>query len=933
MDNSHSPLHAPLGLQLSEEAQPVPVDIEVSAAEREMYSLASLLPSGYIHESAAEDVVAKSAIEDTVLRPTRPKFKVSDEIARIRLSRSAASVLEPVSHVIETISRVRTVDDLELLRHTPSLLDYFPDQLRPRMDSDRKTAVRDDGLADLGSDAVYRLKKVENVEAISVDTVTPPPEPAAVDEGPAAPTQTAPPVTTSTVVKTTAEGVSVAHSPAAYDLSGSMPWAYYTVDGFSPLHPSDIRYHRVHLCSPNTDKAQSAWSVFGPKPVGDLEIPPDGACPFKNSQQLSLRDTCDFVLMESVEQLPLLMHFHGMSGALLRYWRQRHTGLYPDADQVEAMGPLGQLVKLETDFVPRLFGGNVIKLETACTIFESSLIRAPVFRHSSAPTDFLLVRARKDAKSQQALCVLRELKHVYCMGQAEPLYRIDVPVAPRLHQSLAARVMVECRRFWLKAKQHPTMDFMNRMFAGERKSLLTRYLADAIRDLQQRPSQPVTATTTPEEQCVVNGLKEGLRRLAERGIERIFAISPMRIRNYVRDIEVFERSMPLSSRTPRVAHFCVQLENEMRISPWNLTNDYWDVMTGKRAAMFQFTPLGDPSGGRGEGISYRKILRSETSSSAAVLNSVTGANAAPVLEIDEIRSKSKKQLVTELQKLNVPDRVWKSMSRWQLMRQLSLLLGIEDDAEERLVPWKRKALHAERILEAWKKQSKALADPHPPPVSVDDIAKGSEAYARFGVDGRVLSSSATPNETPDDSSDSDNDPSSTKKEEDDMHAMLLKELEQAGEDQAVSMKPKITRLEIVSTGRTKSTGNAWSQVTYVYGAKNIALYRKWKELEEDGPPAAPADVAAPGAGQVPANLAAKVEMTLKVHRRFQRMIKQAAEAGRAIPDCKRCGACHLFGHDQTFEGCPVLVRDMELNATSTSATRKRKNIEQSPVYD
>ena len=791
-------------------------------------------------------------------------------------------------------------------------------------------------MADLGSDAIYRQKKVENVEAVSiVDTVTPVPElvTTAEEGGTPPPTTTAPAQPSTTMVKTTTEGVSVAHSPAAYDLSGSMPWAFYSTDGFSPLHPADVRYHRVHLCSPNTDKPLAVWPIFAPKPVGEFELPPDGGCPFKSSQQLSLRDTTEFVLMESVEQLPLLMHFHGMSAALLRYWRPRHNGLYPDADQVEAMGPLGQLVKLEAEFVPRVYGGGVIKLENACTILESSLIRAPVFRHSPHPTDFLLVRSRKDLKSSGQVCVLRELSHVYTVGQAEPLYRVDVPVAPRLHQSLAARVMVECRRFWLKAKQHPTMEFMNRMFAGERKSLLTRYLADAIRDLQQRPSQPVTATTTPEEQCVVNAMKEGLRRLAERGIERICAISPMRIRNYVRDIEVFERSMPASSRTPRIAHFCVQLENEMRLSPWNLTNDYWDVMTGKRAAMFQFTPLGDPSGGRGEGISFRKILRSETASSAAILSSVSGSANAPGLEIDEIRSKSKKQLVEELQKLNVPDRVWKTMSRWQLMRQLSLLLGIEDDAEERLVPWKRKALHAERILEAWKKQSKALADPNPPAVSQDEVAKAADAYARFGVDGRVLSSSATPNETPEDS-ESETDEGPKKEDDEDMHALLLKELEQVQADQDASMKPKITRLEIVSTGRTKSTGHAWSQVTYVYGSKNIALYRKWKELEEGGPAAVgeKPEVSMTGPA-VSASLAAKVEMTLKVHRRFQRVIKQAAEAGRPIPDCKRCGACHLFGHDQTFEGCPVLVRDMELNTASASGARKRKNIEQSPVYD
>jgi hypothetical protein len=476
------------------------------------------------------------------------------------------------------------------------------------------------------------------------------------------------------------------------------------------------------------------------------------------------------------------------------------------------------------------------------------------------------------------------------------------------------------------------MDFLIRMFIGERRSLLNRYLSDAVRDINQRPALPLAAAISPEEACVVNAMKEGIRRLAERGIERIFAISPMRIRNYVRDIEVFERSMPATSRTPRIAHLCAQLENEMRLSPWNLTNDYWDVMTGKRGAMFQFSPLGDPSGGRGEGLSYRKVLKTEAASAAAALNSISNVQKSASMEIDEIRSKSKKDLIDELQKLNVPERVWKTMSRWQLMRQLALLLGLEDDSEERLAPWKRKALHADKIMEAWKKQTKALSDPNPPDVSHDELVKAVRAYTQYGVSDLVVSGNVTPMETPAES-DSGDDNTGHKGHDESMHDMLLRDIQ--GEDDS-EQKPKITRLEIVATGRTKSTGNPWSQVTYVYGKKNIALYRKWKELEEEETGTSATPSPSPSAGEVPqAYWQAKVEMTLKVHRKFQRMIKQAAEAGRVIPDCKRCGACHLFGHDQTFEGCPVYVMDMGGGAALGDAapSRKKRNVEQSPVYE
>jgi hypothetical protein len=157
-------------------------------------------------------------------------------------------------------------------------------------------------------------------------------------------------------------------------------------------------------------------------------------------------------------------------------------------------------------------------------------------------------------------------------------------------------------------------------------------------------------------------------------------------------------------------------------------------------------------------------------------------------------------------------------------------------------------------------------------------------------------------------------------------------------------KRKITRLQIVSTGRGKSTGSPWSKVTYVYGHRNIALYRKWKELEEENSQQGPSTGAgtasspAPSPGEAIPSASywqSKVEMSLKVHRRFQRIIRQAAEAGRHIPDCKRCGACYLFGHDQSFEGCPMLVRDLEFSSSASngSSNKKRKNLEQSPIYE
>jgi hypothetical protein len=901
---SLSPLHAPLGIPLSDDVEPELVSVVIDETVRASFSVSMRKPtlnefnSDFVRYTSGFHKNSETGLRDSI---SVPEFDCAIEEQRMKLARCGKLLIEPFSCLEKAVDSILEEDGIERLKYTPSILSYFSRELgyhphQPVTVSSGSSNQPVDPLVDICSDSYYSTtKKTENVE-------TPVPENSTQPDS----DQPTPPPSSVAVI--TSDGISVAHAPCAYDLAGSFPWACYTKDTFTPIMPRDIRYHRVHICSPNTDKLGAVWPVFGPRASAPLEFPKDGSCPFKSSSQLSLRDTCEFVLMESIEQSPLLMHFHGMSGAIFRYITSAKPG---------GKCPIqGQLIKLDpaNAFVPRVFGGSVVPVpeDTECWIFESSLIRAPIFWNKSNITDFLLVRSRNPtnkAKSASGVpffhCTLRAIDNTFTVGQAEPLYRIDVPVVPRLHQVLSMRVQVECRRFWLRAKSLPGMDFVMNLFMGERRSLLQRYYSDAMRDIQQRPGAPLTPALSPEEACVVAGMKEGLRRLAERGIERIFAISPMRIRNYVRDIEMFERSIPANSKTPRIAHYCVQVENEMRSSPWNLTNDYWDVMTGKRGAMFQFSPLGDPSGGRGEGISFRKILKLDN---VSTLSDIAGTTTTTKpIEMDDIRSKSKRELVEELQKLNVPERMWRGMSRWQLMRQLALLHGIEDHAEERFAPWKRKALHTEKIHEAWKKQTKALVDPVPP----SDLAPAS----------------TTPNSE-------DNTPEDSGTENDNLESMMLDELMEGGDDHPDSPTATntITRLQIVSAGRVKSTGSPWSKVTYVYGDRNIALYRKWKELEEEGS----FGVAAGDGSHIPSvsGWQAKVELALKVHRRFQRVIKQAAESSRPIPDVKRCGSCHLFGHDSSYSGCPIMVREMG-EAEDTAGSRKRKtNLgQQSPVYD
>ncbi|PFH31106.1 hypothetical protein BESB_029800 [Besnoitia besnoiti] len=63
----------------------------------------------------------------------------------------------------------------------------------------------------------------------------------------------------------------------------------------------------------------------------------------------------------------------------------------------------------------------------------------------------------------------------------------------------------------------------------------------------------------------------------------------------------------------RYGHLVRFIEELLLLTPWNLTKECKDVLTNKGSAQFMLTGFGDPSGGRGEGISLIKRLNRERS--------------------------------------------------------------------------------------------------------------------------------------------------------------------------------------------------------------------------------------------------------------------------------------------------------------------------------
>jgi transcription initiation factor TFIID subunit 1 len=115
------------------------------------------------------------------------------------------------------------------------------------------------------------------------------------------------------------------------------------------------------------------------------------------------------LLMEYSEERPPLLSLPGMGARLATYYRKRSSADGNAASLKTSGGFLGQIVPLEPA-EPTPFLGQVPEGQSV-TSLETSLYRAPAFRHKVPTTDFLLIRSNHGKLS------LRKVTGLHLVGQ------------------------------------------------------------------------------------------------------------------------------------------------------------------------------------------------------------------------------------------------------------------------------------------------------------------------------------------------------------------------------------------------------------------------------------------------------------------------------------------------------------------------------------
>ncbi|GAA6008913.1 hypothetical protein JCM11491_003833 [Sporobolomyces phaffii] len=313
----------------------------------------------------------------------------------------------------------------------------------------------------------------------------------------------------------------------------------------------------------------------------------DGAEGLRGMQDITLKDTSNFVLWEYSEEHPPVISNVGMGSIIVNYYRKKD----PQDNFIPRL-EIGQPLLLEgNDESPFKTFGFVHPGQTVTTLYNN-LVRAPMFKHQAPETDFLVVRVNIDGDVKY---YLRSIPHLYVVGQTYPQVEVPGPHSRKITTLQKNRLMTIA--FKLVAKNKDSRIKVHR---------LTRYFPDH-NDLQMRQKlkefmefvrkgdnqgfwmiKPSVAVPNefemlrlaePETVCLAESMQVGLRTLQDAG--------------YTNGAEEGGAGDDES-----------KLDIEQQLAPWITTKNFINANANK--AMLKLHGEGDPTG-RGDAFSFLRV--------------------------------------------------------------------------------------------------------------------------------------------------------------------------------------------------------------------------------------------------------------------------------------------------------------------------------------
>lgn len=310
----------------------------------------------------------------------------------------------------------------------------------------------------------------------------------------------------------------------------------------------------------------------------------------RSTRELTLKEQGAFILYEYSEEHPPIPSKIGMGSILVNYYRKKDA-----KDEYIPKLDLGEPFILEpNDESPFLKFGSVEPGRTQPTLYNN-LVRAPLFRHQPATTDFLLVRV---TTKNAVRYYLRDIKNLFVVGQNYPLSVIPGPHARLVTNAIRNRLIMVARRLVEQSKGnrikiHRIMKYFPDQSELQMRQRLKEFMEYArkagdpnqgfwrLRSTVQLPSDAdMERLLPPEHIALAEAMQAGQRRLYDAG--------------YTRSAEGADEDEDKEQG----------LDIEQQLAPWITSKNFLMATQGK--AMLRLHGEGDPTG-RGEGFSFVRV--------------------------------------------------------------------------------------------------------------------------------------------------------------------------------------------------------------------------------------------------------------------------------------------------------------------------------------
>ncbi|QPG74095.1 hypothetical protein FOA43_001416 [Brettanomyces nanus] len=315
---------------------------------------------------------------------------------------------------------------------------------------------------------------------------------------------------------------------------------------------------------------------------------------------LTTGDSAQLFFMEYSEENPIALNKPGMCSKLINYYRKVSEG-----DSSRPKLPIGEthVLGLE-DRSPFWNFGSIERGNIVPTLYNQ-MVRAPIFKHDAASTDFLLVRSAGAGMSQRYF--LRAVNNLFTVGQTFPAVEVPGPHSRKVSAISKNRLKMIVYRI-LNADEHRRLlvkdisrhfpehtDMQNRQRLKEFMEYQRSGEDQGFWKVKAHEKVPgfigTRAMISPEDICLLESMQSAQQRFD--------------------DVESFRRERLLSfegGEGDKEKHQKEAMHAEetqlMELAPWNTTRNFIQATQGK--AMLQIHGQGDPSS-RGDAFSFLKI--------------------------------------------------------------------------------------------------------------------------------------------------------------------------------------------------------------------------------------------------------------------------------------------------------------------------------------